>query len=361
MSTIRRSISTKVPDIGRSDQRMSAPTWNRLTTPLPRCSPVTSGVPSSSEAQLLVASTASGSASTWRLTVMSFGTCEARERAVGGERGQMLRLFPGQAAAEAAAAAAQLDRHQIVIGLRETGTGEAHQHAALIDPGVEALADFRRQRADIGQHDHRQLLIEELRDHLLRRAAVAEPHVGERRQRAGEIEGRGQQRLRGVAGRARDDADRAPPPALVEQLHGAGGALAGDFQPRDVVAQFDRQIERGFGLAVLRPERVTRLADRRALGVDRAHHAGGNAAVGAQHLHRHLRGGVFGGDQRQRRRRAAFEDRQRAIADGLARGLPGIRLPRPVSTPSVSQAISASPVVFRKRSSAGSVSTRSTE
>ena len=74
MSTIRRSISTKLPDIGRSDQRMSALTWNRLTTPLPRCSPVTSGVPSSSEAQLLVASTASGSASTWRLTVMSFGT-----------------------------------------------------------------------------------------------------------------------------------------------------------------------------------------------------------------------------------------------------------------------------------------------
>ena len=42
--------------------------------------------------------------------------------------------------------------------------------------------------------------------------------------------------------------------------------------------------------------------------------------VGAQHLHRHLRGGVFGGDQRQRRGCAAFVDRQRAIADGLAQG-----------------------------------------
>ena len=78
MSTIRRSISTKVPDIGRSDQRMSALTWNSATTPLPRCSPVTSGVPSSSDAQLLVASAASGSASTWRLTVTSFGTGKAR-------------------------------------------------------------------------------------------------------------------------------------------------------------------------------------------------------------------------------------------------------------------------------------------
>jgi len=34
-------------------------------------------------------------------------------------------------------AAAQLDRHEIVIGLREAGTCEAHQHAALLDPGVE--------------------------------------------------------------------------------------------------------------------------------------------------------------------------------------------------------------------------------
>ena len=65
-------------------------------------------------------------------------------------------------------------------------------------------------------------------------------------------------------------------------------------------------------------EGVARLADRRALGVDRANHAGGDAAGGAQHLHRHLRRGVFGGDQRQRRGRAALEHRQRAVADGLA-------------------------------------------
>ena len=88
----------------------------------------------------------------------------------------------------------------------------------------------------------------------LRRAAIAEPHVGERRQRAGQIEGRGQQRLRGIGGRSADDADRAPPPSLVKQLHRAGGAFAGYFQPRDVVAQLDRQIERGFGLAILRPK-----------------------------------------------------------------------------------------------------------
>ena len=92
----------------------------------------------------------------------------------------MLRLFPRETAAEHTAAAAQLDRHQIVVGLREAGAGKTHQHAALLDPGVEAVADFRRQRADIGCHDHRQFLVEELRDQLLRRAAVAEPDIGKR-------------------------------------------------------------------------------------------------------------------------------------------------------------------------------------
>src|ERR1700760_966723 len=122
MSTIRLNISTKVPDIGRSDQRISALTWNRLTTPLPRRSPVTSGVPSSSEAQLLVASDASGSASTWRLTGTSLGP-------VGGKGGEMRGLFPGQAAAKRASAAAQLYGHQaVVVGLRQPRTGKPHQH-----------------------------------------------------------------------------------------------------------------------------------------------------------------------------------------------------------------------------------------
>ena len=245
------------------------------------------------------------------------GHGEARERTVGGEGGQMLRLFPGQAAAEDAAAATQFHRHQIVIGLRQTGTCETHQHAALIDPCVESLADFRRQRADIGEHDHRQPLIEELRDHLLRRAAVAQPHVGERRQGAGEIEGRCQKRLGGIAGRAGDDADGAPPPSLVEQLHRAGRSFARYFQPRNVVAQFDGQIERRFALAILHAKRVARLADRRTLGIDRANHAGCDATGGAQHLDRHLRRGIFSGDQRLRRGRAALEHRQLAVADGL--------------------------------------------
>ena len=74
MSTIRRSISTKVPDIGRSDQRMSALTWNRRPCPCRdvRRSPAACRRPARPSSWS--ASTASGSASTWRLTVTSFGT-----------------------------------------------------------------------------------------------------------------------------------------------------------------------------------------------------------------------------------------------------------------------------------------------
>ena len=119
-----------------------------------------------------------------------FGHHEACERPVGGEGSHVLRLLPGEAAAERAAAAAQFHRYEIVVRLCQSRAREADEHAALVDPGVEALADLRRQRADVSHHDHRQPLIQKLRDHLLRRTAVAEPHIGKRRQRTGKIEGR---------------------------------------------------------------------------------------------------------------------------------------------------------------------------
>ena len=71
---MRRSISTKLPDSGRSDQRVSAVTWKSTIMPLPRFTAVTSGVPSASVAQVRSISPASGSASTWRVTVTSLGT-----------------------------------------------------------------------------------------------------------------------------------------------------------------------------------------------------------------------------------------------------------------------------------------------
>src|SRR6202012_1681297 len=127
-----------------------------------------------------------------------------------------------------------------------------------------------------------------------RRAAIAKPDVGERRERAGEIEGRRQQRLRRVVGRPADDSDRAPPPSFVEELDCTGRALTCNLEPRDVVAQFDRQIERRLGLAVSHAETEMRLADRRSLQVKRTYDTGSDAVVGAQYFHGHFRGSVFG-------------------------------------------------------------------
>ena len=292
---------------------------------------------------------------------MSLATARPAERAVGGEGREALRLLPGQRAAEAASAAPQPHGHQIVVGRGKPRAGEADQHAALRDPAVQPFADLGPERADIGQHDHRQLLIEEARDGGCGRAALAEPHVGEGAERARQIEGGGEQRLRRVGGGAGDDADRAAAPALVEQLHRAGRALAGDFQPRDVVAQLDRQVERGFGLGLLHVEDEASIADRRSLRIQRAHQAGfRRAGVRAQHLHHHARGGVFRRRQRMRRRDAAVVDRQLRDRRSRPEGPRRTPAPRPVSTPSAIQTISASPVAFRKRVMAGSMSTRST-
>src|SRR4051794_25446794 len=69
---------------------------------------------------------------------------EAGERSFGGERCEVLRLFPSQAAAKAAAAVAQLDRHQVIISLRQTRPRKTNQYSALSDPGRQAFANFRR-------------------------------------------------------------------------------------------------------------------------------------------------------------------------------------------------------------------------
>ena len=71
---MRLSMSTNAPEIGRSDQRVSAVTWNSTMKPLPRRAAVTSGVPSASVAQVRSVNPESGSASTCRVTVTSFGT-----------------------------------------------------------------------------------------------------------------------------------------------------------------------------------------------------------------------------------------------------------------------------------------------
>ena len=96
---MRRSISTKTPDSGRLDQRVSPVTWNSTSTPLPRRVAVTSGVPSTSVAQVRSVRPESGSARTCRVTVTSSGTVSvangpSREKPASGCGLSQLRLPP---------------------------------------------------------------------------------------------------------------------------------------------------------------------------------------------------------------------------------------------------------------------------
>ena len=98
-ATMRLSMSTKAPESGRSDQRVSAVTWNSTIRPLPRRCAVTSGVPSASVAQVRSVRPDPGSASTWRVTVTSVGTAMpknglSREKAASGCGWSQLRLPP---------------------------------------------------------------------------------------------------------------------------------------------------------------------------------------------------------------------------------------------------------------------------
>src|SRR5689334_8630617 len=90
---------------------------------------------------------------------------------------------------------------------------------------------------------------------------------------------RARRRLRSSApaGRAGHDAHRAPPPALVEELHDAGRAFARDLQAGNVVADLDRQVELRFRLELTSREREPRIAEWQALEIERAHDPGGGA------------------------------------------------------------------------------------
>ncbi|MEJ0018162.1 MAG: hypothetical protein WDN25_16655 [Acetobacteraceae bacterium] len=141
-ATSRRSMSTNRPDSGRFDQSALAVTWNSTTRPAPRVVCVTSGVPSASAAQVWLARSAEGSASTWRFDLHFVGDRQPGERRAGDELRDAGRLGPGQCPAKLAVAAQQLHRHQrIDLADRLLGgarAGEADQQPALLHHLVSA-------------------------------------------------------------------------------------------------------------------------------------------------------------------------------------------------------------------------------
>ena len=82
------------------------------------------------------------------------GNGKAAERTRVGEGRQMLRLGPGERAAEIAAAATQLHRNEIVHILRHARAGETHQHAAIGHEFGDRVVIGARDAADIRQHQH---------------------------------------------------------------------------------------------------------------------------------------------------------------------------------------------------------------
>jgi hypothetical protein len=94
-----------------------------------------------------------------------------------------LSLVPAQAAAENAAAAAQPDGHKVVLGRGKPRTGEPHQNAAVFNPASKSImrvADI----ADIGKHQHRQILVKKMRHGISRRFPLRQAHIGKWLERA---------------------------------------------------------------------------------------------------------------------------------------------------------------------------------
>ena len=152
-ATSRRSMSTNRPDSGRFDQSAFAVTWNSTISPgAARRPAVTSGVPSASVAQVWLARSAPGSASTWRVTCTSAGTARpANGEPAGTARGRPAcsrtsrRRAGGRRPADAPAAAGP-SRRRLFGGAR---AGEADQQPAFLHPFRSARrVPARRQRRD---------------------------------------------------------------------------------------------------------------------------------------------------------------------------------------------------------------------
>ncbi len=90
------------------------------------------------------------------------GHGKTAEGARGFERRQWLWRAPGQRAAKRAAAAAQSDREQLVAALFEARAGKANEHAARFEPSIELFLGAGDELANIGEHDGRHFVVDQL-------------------------------------------------------------------------------------------------------------------------------------------------------------------------------------------------------
>ena len=243
---------------------------------------------------------------------------QAEERAFAGEGREGARRIPGERAAEVAPAAAQPHRHEVVVAGGEPRAGEAQEHAAALDEGRDLAERLAVERADVGEDQHRDLLVEKLR-HRIGDGAAALAHLGIGRERARQVVVRRQERLRLVGRAAEDEPDAPALAALVEEGDGAGRALAEDLDAGDAVADLDRQLEAHLGVGGAGRERERRIGERQVLEVERPHGAAvAPVRLGAHEPRGEMRRGVLGAGEGERRRALGLEHR-----DGAVFGHPG--------------------------------------
>jgi hypothetical protein len=193
--------------------------------------------------------------------------------------------------------------------------GETHQHAAIVDPFVEAVERIGNV-ADVGKDQHRQMTVQEARDRLRRREAFGEADIGKWIKCASEVIGGADERLRTVGCRARHHANGSPAPSLVKQLDGACRTLPCDLEPCHVVSYFHRQVDHSVGLTLAGLETERRLAKRETFEIDRIHRADiARTGLRAQHLHGQCTGRIVRCGERVRYGQATLDNSQRTIAD----------------------------------------------
>ncbi len=168
---------------------------------------------------------------------------------------------------------AQGGRKKLIAALLESRSRKTDEHAARFKPGVELFLRAGDELADIGEHDGRDLLGDELMHGGRDIALARRDDVGVGGERALDIiEGR-EQRLGRLPRFARDDADPVPLRARVEKVDGACRPLACDLDARHLIANLEREVEASRGLAGSLRDRECRLAQRLAAAGERLDHA----------------------------------------------------------------------------------------
>src|SRR5947209_2149066 len=116
----------------------------------------------------------------------------------------MLRLAPGERAAEITPADTELHRHEIVNGRGHAVAGKTHEDSALLDEARHTVMIGTGNGTDIGEHKGRDVARQPVAD----RAFL---YVGIGRERARKIPGLRQQRLLVLSTARGHDLDGSPP------------------------------------------------------------------------------------------------------------------------------------------------------